>query len=46
MYETMPYSYAWPVFAIQYMVARPNPEAAHDDDAWELGSFTVTVSLN
>ena len=46
MYETMPYSYAWPVFAIQYVVPMPNPEAALDDDAWTLGSFTVTVSLN
>ena len=55
--DTMPFSWKWPVFLLQYVATLPNPEweASSDEEAWAMGTdanlrlvgtFTVTISLN
>ena len=47
--NTLPWSWDHPVFLIQYMASMPNPDwypGLPEEDAWVLGAFTVTISLN
>ena len=47
--ETLPFSWKWPVFQIQYVASIPRPdwdETMPEDMAWTIGHFTVMISLN